>query len=700
MFKDLWRAGILSCLLVLASFSATAAVNFNEQADVRILVDISGSMKHTDPNSLRIPAVNLLIELLPNGAHAGIWTFGHYVNPLVPVAEVNEQWRQEAKIKAQQINSVGLYTNLTEVVEAAAQNFSASEQRDYNVILLTDGYIDMPTDNLAQRTHLLQQVMPKYVAHNAKIHSLALSNDVDKPLLQQLSSTTSGAFLEAHTSEDLVQVFLKAFDQAVVSEQVPLTNNKFSIDTKVKEYTALIFTKPGEQVRLISPSGIVFDTSSVGIHPNIRWYQDLGFQVITMKYPEPGQWQVDAELHPENRIQVLTDMKLHVEGMPSVFYAGMPLNMEVSLTEQGMTVNTPELLRSTEFALTVTAPDGRVGRKVISNPEQLPPSGIYKEAVHRLNEEGLYRFEVTVKGKTFERHRTINAHLKAPLLVETHATPETETVLIRVTADDQVDHLETQVRADITLPNGEMRNEKLSFNEETKAWELTLSAHSGNGRYQVDLEGQVKVENGPLLVYVPPSIAEHFPLAATLATQASLSSTPNEPSVNPLAPSDLNLAEDYRLQQEAEKAAQEFAEAFEGREEESIEEEYSWPWWMYGTIALGLFVIVAVVGYFLIKRRNQASSTDKNDLFADLESEASMAPDEEAELHSLPEDLIQQEMDNQAAEGNEPSTDEEMSMDDFGDFDDFNLDGEEDIPLTDDFDPFDDNFDIDPDQKK
>ena len=79
--------------------------------DVRIIVDISGSMKNTDPSNLRIPALNLLLELMPEGAQAGIWTFGRYVNNLLPVAPVNDQWRQQAKQAALTINSVCLKTN-------------------------------------------------------------------------------------------------------------------------------------------------------------------------------------------------------------------------------------------------------------------------------------------------------------------------------------------------------------------------------------------------------------------------------------------------------------------------------------------------------------------------------------------------------------------------------------------------------------
>ena len=55
----------------------------NKGADIRLLIDISGSMKKNDPSNLRIPAVNLLTELIPNGDKAGVWTFGQWVNNLI-----------------------------------------------------------------------------------------------------------------------------------------------------------------------------------------------------------------------------------------------------------------------------------------------------------------------------------------------------------------------------------------------------------------------------------------------------------------------------------------------------------------------------------------------------------------------------------------------------------------------------------------
>ncbi len=44
--------------------------------DVRLLIDVSGSMRQSDPNNLREPALELMLRLLPEGSRAGVWTFG------------------------------------------------------------------------------------------------------------------------------------------------------------------------------------------------------------------------------------------------------------------------------------------------------------------------------------------------------------------------------------------------------------------------------------------------------------------------------------------------------------------------------------------------------------------------------------------------------------------------------------------------
>ena len=86
-------------------------------SDVRVLIDISGSMKQTDPKNLRKPALDLLVRLLPDKSRAGVWTFGNAVNMLMPLKPVDAAWRKQAAAKSNEINSIAMYTNIGKALD-------------------------------------------------------------------------------------------------------------------------------------------------------------------------------------------------------------------------------------------------------------------------------------------------------------------------------------------------------------------------------------------------------------------------------------------------------------------------------------------------------------------------------------------------------------------------------------------------------
>lgn len=57
--------------------------------DFRVVIDVSGSMKQTGPQNLRVPALKLINGLIPTGSRAGVWTFGRYVNMAVKWGKVD-----------------------------------------------------------------------------------------------------------------------------------------------------------------------------------------------------------------------------------------------------------------------------------------------------------------------------------------------------------------------------------------------------------------------------------------------------------------------------------------------------------------------------------------------------------------------------------------------------------------------------------
>ncbi len=63
----------LGCLLFLfLPLCASAAPGRPPSAELRFLIDISGSMKKTDPQNLRAPLTRLLIDVAPENSKVGI----------------------------------------------------------------------------------------------------------------------------------------------------------------------------------------------------------------------------------------------------------------------------------------------------------------------------------------------------------------------------------------------------------------------------------------------------------------------------------------------------------------------------------------------------------------------------------------------------------------------------------------------------
>src|SRR5690606_40448355 len=103
---------IIFALCAHATLAQTSIDKAPAQADVRVGIDISGSMKQNDPGNLRRPALELLVQLIPKDSKAGVWLFGEDVDVLMPNQVISERWRVDASEGASLISSSSLYTNI------------------------------------------------------------------------------------------------------------------------------------------------------------------------------------------------------------------------------------------------------------------------------------------------------------------------------------------------------------------------------------------------------------------------------------------------------------------------------------------------------------------------------------------------------------------------------------------------------------
>ncbi|MDX1696456.1 MAG: hypothetical protein R3208_22010, partial [Ketobacteraceae bacterium] len=236
-----------------------------------------------------------------------------------------------------------------------------------------------------------------------------LSDDADTAFLKELAVQTNGTFSVAQSADDLMSVFVQASDKVNKPEQVPLKGNRFQIDAAVQEFTALIFRKPGSSpTELFSPDN---QQITVGKKPgNVAWFSDSRYDLITVKNPAPGEWRVKAAMDPDNRVTVVTDLSLVMEGLPDNLIEGERVTMQTYLDEDGKVITNPDFLSVMDITFSQDASTGERFAGKLSHDKSgqptVPEDGIYTAKLGRTLTEGEHLFEVYVDGKTFQRKRT------------------------------------------------------------------------------------------------------------------------------------------------------------------------------------------------------------------------------------------------------------------------------------------------------
>ncbi|HEV8078088.1 MAG TPA: vWA domain-containing protein, partial [Marinobacter sp.] len=410
--KTLWRTLIITLVAAFASMVQAQQAD-NPQlpgaVDVRIIVDISGSMKQNDPQNLRRPAVRLLARLLPDGATSGVWTFGQYVNMLVPHREVSDEWREMAIAQSDAINSVAMRTNLGKAIETASDGyFTGGVLSNTHFIVLTDGQVDIsrnPSANRAEANRILDTLVPPLKQQGARFHAVALSAEADTEFLRKLASGSNGSFHVAENADDLSRAFLDAFNAAVPQEQTPIDDDGFMVDAGVSEYTALIFwgdneTSANRALALKAPGAA---PATLEQHPeNIRWAREPGYDLITVTDPVAGLWSLDGQLGDGSRISVVSDLRMIVSPIPGIFSVEEPLAIRVGLFDGDEPITNADFLSVLTVNLTLAKEDGRTGTKVLS--EQGPPAdGVYRDNIAELPTAGQYQVIVEARSSTFAR---------------------------------------------------------------------------------------------------------------------------------------------------------------------------------------------------------------------------------------------------------------------------------------------------------
>ncbi len=435
MLKVTVRSLLLGLFLVGASLVAADTGSPGLKPDVRLLIDISGSMKQSDPDNLRGPALDLIVHLLPEGAWAGVWLFGESVQELVPHGQVDAEWRRAAEDAVSNIHNNGLYTNIPLALEAATYDLPTMKPGyRTSIVLLTDGKVDVaesPMANADASRKVLEKMAPLLSETGVTVHTVALSDEADWPFLRQVARETGGIAEAAQDPEQLTGIFLQALEMVAPAEQVPLKGSSFAIDASVREFSALVFHgEEGGELALQAPDGSRFSASQSA--PNVRWFSNRRFSLVTVRDPQAGQWQMVGPVAGETRITVIADLKLEVDPLPNSLPAGRAAELGLRLRDQDGVLKDPEVLAAFHIELQITDPAGEQSILDVSDRYDPPANGEYRVQLARPSLPGRYEIRVRVNGNTFQR--------EIPMYMEVLPEPESASVNTRAVEEAEEDY--------------------------------------------------------------------------------------------------------------------------------------------------------------------------------------------------------------------------------------------------------------------
>lgn len=573
-----------------ASSPSPASLPVSEEKDIRVVIDMSGSMKKNDPHNHRTKAVQLFSEILPTDVIAGIWTFASEVNMLVKHEKVSKVWKDTAFKKARKIHSYGMHTNIEKALRVSTKNLHDKEViRERHIILLTDGYIDIAKDpkvNKASRQRVVNELIPRLRKSHIIVHSIALSDQADHELLKLLSNKTGGRYAVIKKAEDLDRYFFKLFQSTAKPDTVPFKGNQFDIDQSINDMTVVLFNS-NNPTELITPEKEKWTHSK---HPkSVKWVKSNNYEIITVSKPAVGSWYVDAPIDPDNKIMIVTNLKLKVVKLPSLLLPGEILDVKASLTEKDVIIKKEEFIKLVNIRA-ILKKTGSLQR--ILTDADYQGEGVFstKVKVDTIEDTGVLL--LTAKSPTFAReYRHDFTVISNPVIVDTKLNDSNEIILTAYVDDRALDPDHIQ----LLLDDGHTKKALARLGNK---WELQLpSDYAGK---QVSILVDAHLQNGkPYNVPV-------------LASLPEIKKQPDDEHVEPVAPVKEPTEEKHIIEkvEETEPVKETLEEQYKPEPAAAEEETSSLNWILVFISVLLINSILIVGGYFLYKKYFKSNNDD------------------------------------------------------------------------------------------
>ena len=272
----------------------------NQELDIVMVLDQSGSMETNDPNGLMKEAANMLVEMMPaKSSRAGVISFNRQQTEVAGLTEVSDE--ENVKEITEKVDSIEYTggTNIGDAVANAAAMFNKDDGRIHAILVLSDGQNDFGWDKNAEQKsdERLYDALAEAKNSNYQIYCLGFGEemaDTSAVPYQKLAdiATDTDKISSVTDPAHIHDFFVKMLSDLTGGIPNQVTNGEIKIEPNVKE--ANIYLSSPEDFSNVEIQLLDVDGNAVSLEnsDSMRFYRSNYAAVIKMFGPKPGTYKI------------------------------------------------------------------------------------------------------------------------------------------------------------------------------------------------------------------------------------------------------------------------------------------------------------------------------------------------------------------------------------------------------------------------
>jgi hypothetical protein len=461
---------IILSLFTAGAIHADAVQNkTDEPLQIHLLVDISGSMKKTDPENLRAKAINMFVYLVKHKAQMQIQLFAADILSLMDLSPVDEHYQEQFVQKRGQITANGALTDIDLAVTKANTGWGKGERV---IILLTDGAVDLGAEQITldSRNKLSSSTIAALQKEKVKVFTVGFSAAADKQLLELIAVKTNGLSNIVQSAKDLDSVLYAIFTAIIPVNGVPvqpatITTREIDVDKSIRNLT-LILKKSNqiEQLFLTNPQGVkrgVLELSEKDISTD-------NYLFISINGLLTGTWILSGPAQEIERAIVLTEITLVARFASGLYFDGEYLDLKAYFSKKNHIFTDPLILDQMEMTWRL---QGAKRHRLYKVPYK--KNGIFKLNWHIKLTSAFYKAKLVAKNKYLSRELQYVVELQ-PNPFEGHVVGP-DAYLIQLLKPDLI-------KVDVTMVRAVLKDTPLilGVTKSTDGWTIDLFTFCSN----------------------------------------------------------------------------------------------------------------------------------------------------------------------------------------------------------------------------